>query len=142
MKHAAEKIVAVRSRLVKSWAKLRSEDFPSPVQVRWHQKRRRSRLRRAFPGAARLRGSLLPVCRWTVPGGDEVTLRQTATSLPRGGAVPGTPGRGGEAAWCCRPARGWRGERGDLLCKCAVPSRVALAWDDAVKSCAAFVDKH
>lgn len=95
MKHAAEKIVAVRSRLVKSWAKLRSEDFPSPVQVRWHQKRRRSRLRRAFPGAARLRGSLLPACRWTVPGGDEVTPRQTATSLPRGGAVPGTPGRGG-----------------------------------------------
>lgn len=35
-----------------------------------------------------------------------------------------------------------RGERGDLLCRSAVWSRIVSAWDDAVKSCAAFVDKH
>lgn len=35
-----------------------------------------------------------------------------------------------------------QGEHGVLLCKFAVYSWIALAWDDAVKSCAAFVDKH
>lgn len=68
-----------------------------------------------------------------MPGGDEVTPRQTATSL-------GAAGAGGPRGAAALPEARW--ERGDLLCKCAVPSCVALAWDDAVKSCAAFVDKH
>lgn len=53
--------------------------------------------------------------------------------------------RGGGGFWGCWGGCGHAGTaslRAGLLCKLAAERCVALAWDDALKSCAAFVDKH